>query len=1055
MNNNPLYSSRIINTYIAYLKKHYPEVNAKELLDYAGITFSELEEQAHWLTQLQVDRFQNILIEKTKNKNIAREAGRFSISSGSFRTLRQYIIGFLTIKQVGAVMEKFTTHITRGSTFKARPIGPNSFEITVTPMPNVQEKPYQCENRLGILEGLSAAITKDMPDIQHPVCIHRGGDCCKYILILQRKKPFLLRRIRNYAVLISPIVLFVLYFLMPLVPFFLIALLLATVLLLVSDYCMHLEKKELTILMEQQGNAAGQLLNQIEMRYNESLLVQEIGQATSMILDPEKLLKFIMEALEKRLDFDRGMIMLANKDKTRLVYAFGYGYKTEYEEYLKSAEFHLDNPQSRGIFVETYRKQLPSIINDLSEVEGTLSPRSQEFAKRLGAESFICVPIIYEGESMGILLVDNIQSKRRLTQSDVNLLMGIAPQIGISLNNAMSYQKIQESEERFRSLSENAPDIIYTLNVHGIFTHINPACERILGHQKENVIGKPFTDFIRKEDAPYYVRILKQIRDQKETVRDILGIILHKDGSEKFFNISGAPNLNSEGHVTGIVGTFKDITELRNSEESYRLFINGTDDMAYLKDDQFRYIFINKATAKFFNREDDEIIGKTDFDLLPENMAMIYKKSDASALSVEGVFVTEEIINQRVYELRKFRIKLVNGQAGVGAYIRDITQQRDLESRLMQAQKIEAIGTLAGGIAHDFNNLLMGIQGYTSLLLIDLKDRHPDYERVKSIQDQVKSGADLTKQLLGFARQGRYQVKPTQINNLIRKSASMFGRTKKEIKIHEHYQNDVWTVAIDQGQIEQVLLNLYVNSWQAMPSGGDIYLRTENVIPVDGFLQAHNIRSGRYVKITVTDTGVGMDEETRIRIFEPFFTTKEMGRGTGLGLASVYGIIKGHNGFIDVSSKPGHGTCFRLYLPASDHEVMDEAPTEQVILQGKETILLADDEETVLEVTKEILESLGYKVLSAHGGQEAINVYKTDGSKIDLIILDMIMPGMGGGEAFEILKGMNPDVRIILSSGYSADGQAKEILEKGVKAFLQKPFQIHELSQTVRDALDK
>jgi CheY-like chemotaxis protein len=179
-----------------------------------------------------------------------------------------------------------------------------------------------------------------------------------------------------------------------------------------------------------------------------------------------------------------------------------------------------------------------------------------------------------------------------------------------------------------------------------------------------------------------------------------------------------------------------------------------------------------------------------------------------------------------------------------------------------------------------------------------------------------------------------------------------------------------------------------------------------------------------------------------------------MGRGTGLGLASVYGIIKGHNGFIDVSSKPGHGTCFRLYLPASDREVMDEAPTEQVILQGKETILLADDEETVLEVTKEILESLGYKVLSAHGGQEAINVYKTDGSKIDLIILDMIMPGMGGGEAFEILKGMNPDVRIILSSGYSADGQAKEILEKGVKAFLQKPFQIHELSQTVRKALD-
>jgi PAS domain S-box-containing protein len=1055
MENDPIYSIRIINNYIDFIRKNYPDVDILSILEYAGIAPHEIEDDGHWFTQKQADRFHEILIEKTKNPNISREAGRFVMSSGSFRPIRQFMLGFLTPAMICSAMERITLHITRGTTFKARVVGPNCSEVIVTSMPGVQEKPYQCENRLGQLEGLSKSLTNQFAVIEHVECMHKGGDCCRYVLKWQRKNTFIWGRIKNYSMLLSPIVLFFLYFITSLIPFLLITLSTVASVLLISIFCEHLEKKELTIMMERQGNAAEQLLNQISMRYNESLLVQEIGQATSMILDPGKLLKFIMEALEKRLDFDRGMIMLANSDKTRLVYAFGYGYKTEYEEYLKSAEFHLDNPQSRGTFIETYRKQLPSIINDLSEVEGTLSPRSREFAKRLGAESFICVPIIYEGESMGILLVDNIQSKRRLTQSDVNLLMGIAPQIGISLNNAISYQKIQESEERFRSLSENAPDIIYTLSVHGIFTHINPAWERILGHQKENVIGKPFTDFIRKEDAPYYVGILKQIRNKKETVRDILGIILHTDGSERFFNISGAPNLNSEGHVTGIVGTFKDITELKNSEESYRLFINGTDDMAYLKDGQFRYIFINKATAKFFNREEDDIIGKTDFDLLPENMATIYKKSDENALNAEGVFVTEEIINQRVYELRKFRIKLVNGQAGVGAYIRDITQQRDLESRLMQAQKIEAIGTLAGGIAHDFNNLLMGIQGYTSLLLIDLKDRHPDYERVKSIQDQVKSGADLTKQLLGFARQGRYQVKPTRINNLIRKSASMFGRTKKEIKIHEHYQNDVWTVDIDQGQIEQVLLNLYVNSWQAMPGGGDIYLRTENVIPVDEFLRTLNIRSGRYVKITVTDTGVGMDEETRIRIFEPFFTTKEMGRGTGLGLASVYGIIKGHNGFIDVSSKPGHGTCFRLYLPASDHEVMDEAPTEQVILQGKETILLADDEETVLEVTKEILESLGYKVLSAHGGQEAINVYKTDGSKIDLIILDMIMPGMGGGEAFEILKGMNPDVRIILSSGYSADGQAKEILEKGVKAFLQKPFQIHELSQTVRDALDK
>lgn len=1054
MENVRIYSSRIINNYIDFVKKNYPNVDLLSILEYAGIAPYEIEDDGHWFTQKQVDRFHEILVEKTQNPKISREAGKFVMSSGSFRTIRQFMLGFLTPAMICTALERITSHITRGTTFSARPIGPDSVEIIVTPKPGVREKAYQCENRLGHLEGLSKSLTNQFAIIDHVECIHKGGNCCKYIMRWDKAKPIVWKKIKRYALLLSPVILFSLYFLVPTIPHVYIIFSIIIIILLINNYAEYLEKKELTVITERQGNAAEQLLNQIEMRYNDSLLVQEIGQATSMILDHDKLLYFIMEALEKRLDFDRGMIMLANKNKTRLIYAVGYGYKTEYEEYLKSAEFHLDNPQSRGPFVETYRKQQPSIINNLSEVEGNLSQRSQEFAKRLGAESFICVPIIYEGESMGVLLVDNIKSKRRLSQSDVNLLMGIAPQIGISLNNAMSYQRIQESEERFRSLSENAPDIIYTLNVEGMFTHINPAWERILGHQKEDVIGKPFTGFIREEDTSYYVNVLKHIRNKKETVRDILGIILHKNGSEKYFNISGAPNLNSEGQVTGIVGTFKDITELRNSEESYRLFINGTDDMAYLKDGQFRYIFINRATARFFKRDEEDIIGKTDFDLLPENMATIYKKSDERALSAEGVFVTEEIINQRAYELRKFRIKLVNGQTGVGAYMRDITKQREMESRLMQAQKIEAIGTLAGGIAHDFNNLLMGIQGYTSLLLMDLNDRHPFFERVKSIQDQVKSGADLTKQLLGFARKGRYEVKPTNINNLIRKSASMFGRTKKEVSLHEDYQKDVWTVDIDQGQIEQVLLNLFVNASQAMPGGGDIYLKTENVVPADEYFHAHDIRAGKYVKISVADTGEGMDEETRSRIFEPFFTTKEMGRGTGLGLATVYGIIRGHYGFIDVSSEPGRGACFMMYLPASDNEVIDKAPTEEVIVQGKETILLVDDEETVLEVTKEILEFLGYKLLSASNGHEAIDRYRTEGHKIDLIILDMIMPGMGGGEAFEILKNINPDVRIILSSGYSVDGQAKEIMEKGVKAFLQKPFQMHELSQKVREALD-
>jgi PAS domain S-box-containing protein len=228
--------------------------------------------------------------------------------------------------------------------------------------------------------------------------------------------------------------------------------------------------------------------------------------------------------------------------------------------------------------------------------------------------------------------------------------------------------------------------------------------------------------------------------------------------------------------------------------------------------------------------------------------------------------------------------------------IRDISEKKKLEVQFQQAQKMEAIGTLAGGIAHDFNNLLMGIQGHASLMLMDVDSTHPHYKRLTGIEEQIQSGAELTKHLLGFARGGKYEVNPTDLNEIIKKTSSMFGRTKKEIKIHRKYQKDIYTVDVDRGQIEQVLLNLYVNAWQAMPGGGELYLQTEKVTLDENYIKPFQVEPGKYVKISVTDTGVGMDKATQQRIFEPFFTTKEMGRGSGLGLASAYGIIKNPRG---------------------------------------------------------------------------------------------------------------------------------------------------------------
>ena len=382
------------------------------------------------------------------------------------------------------------------------------------------------------------------------------------------------------------------------------------------------------------------------------------------------------------------------------------------------------------------------------------------------------------------------------------------------------------------------------------------------------------------------------------------------------------------------------------------------------------------------------------------------------------------------------------------------TEKAKLEAQLQQAQKFEAIGTLAGGIAHDFNNLLMGIQGRASLLSLELETTDPRWEHIHAIEEYIRSAANLTKQLLGFARGGKYEVKPIDMNKLVLGSSAMFGRTKKEIRIHTKCHQSALTVEADRGQIGQVLLNMYVNAWQAMPpDGGELYLETKIVTLDAAYCKPHQAKPGHYVKVTITDTGSGMDNATRLQIFDPFFTTKEKGRGTGLGLASAYGIIKNHGGMITVYSEIGHGTTFNIYLPASDKKVHQEVRVEGGLIKGSATILLVDDEEMIMEVGQIMLEKLGYRVVAARGGQEAVKVITDMGAEIDLVILDMIMPGMDGGKTFDRIREVQPGVPVLLSSGYAMNGQAFEIMQRGCNGFIQKPYNISELSSKVHNAI--
>jgi len=381
-------------------------------------------------------------------------------------------------------------------------------------------------------------------------------------------------------------------------------------------------------------------------------------------------------------------------------------------------------------------------------------------------------------------------------------------------------------------------------------------------------------------------------------------------------------------------------------------------------------------------------------------------------------------------------------------------EKENLHDQLLQAQKMEAIGTLAGGIAHDFNNLLMGIQGNVEMMAMDIGPAHTHSGRLKTIRDCVHSGARLTQQLLGFARLGKYEVKPTDINALVQTSIDMFGRTRKELRITHQWVKDAWVVEIDQGQIEQVLLNLLINAWQAMPDGGSLYLETANVILEAYQAAPHGADPGKYVKITIADTGTGMDPAIVDRIFDPFFTTKTIGRGTGLGLASAYGIVRNHGGFIEVSSQEGIGTTFTIHLKASDAQLDESTLVRTSAQEGNETILLVDDDPLILDVGKAMLAALGYAVLVAKGGQEAVETYRNHGNRIRLVILDMIMPDMGGGKTYDQLKAFDPGIMVLLSSGYSINGQATAILNRGCNGFIQKPFDLQSLSQKVRKIID-
>ena len=692
-----LYNSRILQIYLNLLKAKYPQVDVADLLDYAGIKPYEAADGAYWFTQTQVNRFHERMVELTQNADIGREGGRYAASRESLGVMGKYVLGLIGPANAFATINKSSSNFTRSSRFESKRLAPNQIEITVTPGEGVQERVFQCENRIGFFEAILASFHCEDPLIEHPECTFEGDTCCRYIVSWRNSPPARLRAVRNVlALLLGATVLFLASRFSAQAMW--LASLAASLLLALGQLATHLEKQELHAALANLKESTDELLEQSAVNYSNALMVNEVGQAISKQSDQDEVLANIVRTLENRLGYDRGMILLADPQRTRLTFRVGFGYSESELDILKGESFRLDNPGSTGVFVTCFMQQKPFLINDFTKVADRHSPHSVQFAQRMGAQAFVCCAIVCEGESLGVLAMDNVLTKKALVGSDISLLMGIAPVIGMSISNA------------------------------------------------------------------------------------------------------------------------------------------------------------------------------------------IY-----------------------------------------------IDRERRMAEQLRQSQKMETIGEVASGVAHDFNNLLTAIIGFATLAQANLERDTPSYQYLDEVLLTSERATYLTRGLLAFGRKESPHPEPADLNLVVDRIEKLLRRLmSQQIELRISLCEGALTVLADPGRIDQVIMNLATNARDAMENAGVLRIETAPAEIGPDFVAGRGVGApGSYARLSVSDSGKGMDEATRARLFEPFFTTKGVGKGTGLGLSIVHRIVQQHGGFIDIASTPGAGASFDVYLPLLQNPPAAASPADK------------------------------------------------------------------------------------------------------------------------------
>jgi len=628
---------------------------------------------------------------------------------------------------------------------------------------------------------------------------------------------------------------------------------------------------------------------------------------------------------------------------------------------------------------------------------------------------------------------------------------------------------LRESEEKYRKLVSNISDVIVILDKEGVITYKSPNITEQFGWVPGDLIGKHGLFTTHPDDQERIGEELTRILKKDYATVQVEYNYLCKDGSFKPVELR-AVNMVSDPIINGVLANYKDIThriqadkELRKSEEKFRSTFRTSPDAINLNTVEGGvYIDINEGFTKIMGYSREDVIGKASVKL---NIWKDFKDRERLISGLQKYGVVENLEAEFIGKdgqirtgLMSARIISIDNKDTILSITRDITGQRKLEAQIRQSQKMESIGTLAGGIAHDFNNILFPIVGHTEMLLEDTPEDSPFRASLNEIYTGSLRARDLVHQILAFSRQGTNDLKLMKMHPIIKEALKLIRSTiPTTISINQNLQSDCGAIKADPTKIHQIVMNLATNAYHAMEeNGGELKVTLKEIQLGEHELIIPDMKSGSYACLTIADTGSGMDKQLTDKIFEPFFTTKEIGKGTGMGLSVVYGIIKNMNGAINVYSEPGEGTQFSVYLPLAEAVKEQQATKVEALIQGGiEQILLVDDEEAILKMGKQALERLGYQVTSRTSSIEALEAFRASPDKFDMVITDMAMPNMSGDKLSIELTKIRPDIPVLLCTGFSETMSEEKAASLGIKGFLLKPIVMKDLSQKIREVLDK